>query len=156
MDKDTEREALQDFLASYRLARLRLEKLKARHRTLIEDMETPLKGAKYDSMPSSGTASEGAATIIYKIAEIESRIKEQCQTMSLYCVKVMDILDFLPDASEGKLILELRYIDGMELIDICENICRSRSSCYRQEIQALDELLRFERVRDIVGLSRKD
>lgn len=156
MDKDTEREVLQDFLASYRLARLRLEKLKVRHRTLIEDMETPLKGAKYDSMPSNDAASEGAAAIIYKIAEIEGKIKEQCQTMSLYCVKVMEILDFLPDTSEGKLILELRYIDGMELIDICENICKSRSSCYRQEIQALDELLGFERVRDIVGLIEED
>ena len=40
MDKDSEREILQDYLAGYRLARLRLEKLKKRHRVLTEDMET--------------------------------------------------------------------------------------------------------------------
>ena len=111
MDKDSEREILQDYLAGYRLARLRLEKLKKRHRVLTEDMETPLKGAKYDSMPSSGTASEGAASIICKIAEIEARIKEQCSSMSLYCIRVMEIIEFLDDTSNGRLILELRYID---------------------------------------------
>ena len=34
MDKDSEREILQDYLAGYRLARLRLEKLKKRHRDI--------------------------------------------------------------------------------------------------------------------------
>lgn len=153
MDKDSEREILQDYLAGYRLARLRLEKLKKRHRVLTEDMETPLKGTKYDSMPSSGTASEGAASIICKIAEIEARIKEQCSSMSLYCIRVMEIIEFLDDTSNGRLILELRYIDGMEMVDICENMCKSRSTCYRLEIQALDELLKLDRVRDIIGLN---
>ena len=43
--------------------------------------------------------------------------------------------------------------DGMEMVDICENMCKSRSTCYRLEIQALDELLKLDRVRDIIGLN---
>ena len=35
MDKDSEREILQDYLAGYRLARLRLEKLKKRQKALL-------------------------------------------------------------------------------------------------------------------------
>ena len=64
-----------------------------------------------------------------------------------------DLFEFLDDTSNGRLILELRYIDGMEMVDICENMCKSRSTCYRLEIQALDELLKLDRVRDIIGLN---
>ena len=71
MDKDSEREILQDYLAGYRLARLRLEKLKKKHRVLTEDMETPLKGAKYDSMPSSGTASEGPLRLSVRLRKLK-------------------------------------------------------------------------------------
>lgn len=153
MEKEQERDALRHYLAGYRVARVRLNRLKARHDALKEDMETPLKGAKYDSMPSSGGTSDGAASIIYRIAYIEDRIKEQCRMMSVQCVRVMDILDFLDDDSPQRLVLELRYIDGMNWYDISESICISRSSCHRAERQALDALLDFDRVREIIGLN---
>ena len=153
MEKEQERELLRHYIAGYRVARLRLNRLKARHDALKEDMETPLKGAKYDSMPSSGGASDGAASLIYRIADIEDRIKEQCRIMSVQCVRVMDILDFIADDSQQRLVLELRYIDGMSWYDISESICISRSSCHRAERQALDALLDFDRVREIIGLN---
>ena len=64
MEKEQERDALRHYLAGYRVARVRLNRLKARHDALKEDMETPLKGTKYDSMPTSGGVSDGAASII--------------------------------------------------------------------------------------------
>lgn len=152
-DKEQERDALRHYLAGYRVARVRLNHLKARHEALEEDMKTPLKGAKYDSMPSSGGASEGAASIIYRIADIEDRIKVQCNLMSVQCVRAMDILDFLDEDSPQRLVLELRYIDGMNWYDISESVCISRSSCHRTERQALDALLKFDRVREIIGLN---
>lgn len=153
MEKEQERDALRHYLAGYRVARVRLDRLKARHDALKEDMAASLKGTKYDSMPTSGGTSDGAASIIYRIADIEDRIKEQCKLMSVQCMRVMDMLDYLDDDSQQRLVLELRYIDGMNWYDISENLCISRSSCHRAERQALDDLLEFDRVREIIGLN---
>ena len=153
MEKEQERDLLRHYIAGYRVARLRLDRLKARHDALKEDMASPLKGTKYDSMPTSGGVSDGAASIIYRIADIEDRIKVQCNLMSVQCVRAMDILDFLDEDSTQRLVLELRYIDGMNWYDISESVCISRSSCHRTERQALDALLKFDRVREIIGLN---
>ena len=152
-ENEQEREVLRHYIAGYRVARLRLDRLKARHDALKEDMAAPLKGTKYDSMPTSGGVSDGAASIIYRIADIEDRIKEQCKLMSVQCMRVMDMLEYLDDDSQQRLVLELRYIDGMNWYDISENLCISRSSCHRAERQALDALLGFDRVREIIGIN---
>lgn len=155
MSNEYKREILRKYLASYRIARLRLEKLKTRHDALVSDMETSLKGSTYASMPRSGQVSEGAASIVYKISDIETRIEGECKTMFEQCMKVMDILDFLENDSDQRLILELRYIDAMSWYDIADSMCWSKSSCCRIERQALDYLLTFDRVKEIVGLEKR-
>ena len=150
-DKE-QKEKLKEFLAQYKIVKLRRDQLKKRHKLLKEDLENPLKGVKYGGMPTNHLPSTGAASIIYRIAEIEERILLETEKMTRAVNEVLDILDYLPDDSEGKLILELKYIDCMEWLSIAENMYISRSQCFRLEDRALSKLLTYERVREKVAV----
>lgn len=152
-NQNDEKKKLQHYLAQFKAASIRQQQLKKRHDLLSEDLKVPLQGSHYGSMPTNtNVPSAGAASILFRIAEIEEMIREQTERAADICLRVMTILDFLPDASDERLIMELRYIDGMDCQDIAENTNFGRTTCYRIEQNALDILLGFDWVRDAIGV----
>lgn len=148
------KEKLRNYLRQFTIASLRMDKLKQRHDMLVNDLNAPLQGTKYSSMPTCHSApSGGAASIIYRVAEIEEMISKQHDKMADTCIKIMSILEMLPDESDERLVLELKYIDRMSMKDIEESIFKSLSSCYRIENSGIDKLLEYDRVRELIGVA---
>lgn len=139
---------LKKYLGQYYRARGKKDVLKERRESLRREMEMPISCIRYSAVPKSITNSigEGAASISYRIAEIDERIENQTNDMSLAMLNVMDIMDFLPSDSIEREILEYRHIDCMSWKEITEQAHMVRSSCTSYYAKGLEMLLQYPRV----------
>lgn len=145
------RDTLLKYLGQYTRAVQRRRNLERRLKIICCEMNTPIGGVHYSPVnSSSGGVSSGAAAFTLRKSEIETRIAEQKRKAEIDILNVMDILDYLDPNSEGRQLLEFRFIDGYSWGTICHQMRRSRTQCYRIRDQALEELLTFKRVQKIL------
>lgn len=151
-DKE-QRDALRDYLRQYNCARRRKHDLERRLREIRAELSNPpLGGQRHE--PRSGNKAHpaaGAASVAFRIDEIEQRIKDQQNDMAKALLNVMDFLDFLPEASLQRTVMEKRYIDGKGWNAISEQLYLARSGCARIEREAIDSLLTCARVRTVLA-----
>lgn len=150
-DKE-QRDALRDYLRQYNNARRRKHDLEHRLREIRAELNNPPLGQRQE--PRRGNKAHpasGAASVAFRIDEIEQRIKDQQNDMAKALLNVMDFLDFLPEAGIHRTVMEKRYIDGKGWNAISEQLYLARSGCARIEREAVDNLLTCARVRTVLA-----
>jgi len=127
---------------------------------ISEERSSPISGRGYDGMPrTSGKVSDGAASIVIRISEIEERITEQNQEIDRALDFVMDVIGYLPNNDKHELtreIMERHHIDFMKMRDIAKEIPMSRSQVHRKYNEGLDALLEFKRIQKIIEESEDE
>lgn len=88
-------------------------------------------------------------------SEIEARLKEQKKEAQKYTLQIMEILDFLPQGSTERTIMELRHIDCKTWTQVQRAVFLTPSPCYERYNKGLDALLKITKVRTMIGLSKK-
>lgn len=157
MVEDTERQKnekrlLKEYLGQYYTSRIKRLQLERRLKSIREEMDAPVGGYGYSPVNYRGTnkVGAGAASFVYRISEIETRIEEQKNRVEKALLKVMDIIDFLDEDSTERMVLELRFIDCKSFAAIGKEVHLSRRACFAYQDKALKKLLEFDKVKIIL------
>lgn len=143
---------LKRYLSQYHRAKIKQRVLQKRLLEVREELKHPSIGsAPLGSIGGKSGVSAGAASLVYREAEIEARIQRQVDMEAAAITNIMDILNFLPADSTEKLILELRHIDCRSWSEISRTVHLSRSPCYEYYNKGLDKLLTFKKVCTILS-----
>lgn len=146
------REAVKEYLQQYHMARERRRMLERRHDVLARELRPPAPGSTYMTMPASHPAadSEGAVSVVFRLAEVEDRIEAQRAAMGRAVTMVMDLIDLLPENSMERTVVELRHIDCKKWERICKEVHMSRSRVNDYYNAALDTILSNKRAQKLV------
>lgn len=83
-------------------------------------------------------------------ADIQKHIDKEIRCNALLLAQIKDILSYLPDNSTQRKVLDARYIDRMNWVQIERHFNYSSATVKRYAARGLDELLKFERVRELI------
>ena len=77
--RSEEKELLKEYLSQYRYGRMKRQQLERRLKNIRKEMDAPIGGYGYSPVNYGGTnkVSPGAASFVYRMGEIETRIEEQ-------------------------------------------------------------------------------
>lgn len=147
-----ERELLEEYLNQYYAGRMKKAQLERRLKNIKQEMDSPIGGYGYSPVNYGGTnkTGAGAASFVYRISEIETRIENQKNQVEKSLLKVMDIMDFLEENSTERMVLELRFIDCKNWTNIEKEMHLSRSSLFNYRNKGLEKLLGFKKVCQIL------
>lgn len=150
--KNEDKEMLKEYLNQYYTGRMKRSQLERRLKNIRAEMEVPIGGYGYSPVNYGGTnkVGPGAASFVYRMGEIETRIEDQKSRVEKALLKVMDIMDFLEENSTERMILELRFIDCKGWAAIEKEMHLSRRACFDYQSKALEKLLRFKKVRAVL------
>lgn len=142
------KEILKQYLSQYYKKRQRKKILQKRLANFRMEM-LGSKALNYSPVPRSKTnkITDEPAELCIKQEEIEERIEKERKMASSAMLKVMDMIGFLPENSDEKNILELRYVDNMSWTEIAKTQSMSKSRCIDYWNMGLEKLLEFKKVR---------
>lgn len=148
--------ALDRYLNQYVRCIRRKRILERRRKEIIREFDSPLSGVSYDGMPHGSSSGVGCAALSFRLDDIETKIKEQVDKSIKVLAEIMDVIEFLPENSTERAIIEHRYIDRLRWWQICkeENLSRTPATNYWRK--GLYALLEFKKVRQIVEEYKKD
>lgn len=143
---------LNQYLNQYRRCIGKKHSLENRRNEIMIEFNNPLTGIKYDGMPSGGWNPEsvGCAALSFRLDEINTRIKDQIEKATKALADIMDMIEFLPENSMERAIIEHRYIDRYSWEKICRIESLSRTPATRYWRKGLYELLEFKKVKKIL------
>ena len=155
------KQILKWILSGYYRAEKKKRYLEQRLRRIADERDAPIGGKGYSPLPRhSGKISDGAASIIIRLSEIEEKIYRQKETIDKSLNTVMDIIDYLPEddleCGLEREIMELHHVDFMKWKDISKAIPMSRSQVNRRYNAGLDKLLTFKRIQKIIEESEDE
>ncbi len=150
--KNDDKELLKEYLNQYYSGRIKRTQLEKRLENIRSEMDAPIGGYGYSPVNYGGTnkVGPGAASFVYRMGEIETRIEDQKSRVEKALLKVMDIMDFLEESSTERMVLELRFIDCKSWAAIEKEMHLSRRACFDYQNRALDRLLQFKKVKSIL------
>lgn len=96
------------------------------------------------------------AGIAAMVEEMNDRMKKQQARVNQAIIRVMDIIDYLPEDSLEKEICEYRHIDMMSWGQIEAAVPMSRSQCNNRYNVAIQMLLQNARVKEITISEREN
>lgn len=96
------------------------------------------------------------AGITAMIEEIHERLNAQQARVNQAIIRVMDIINYLPEDSLEKEICEYRHIDMMSWGQIEAAVPMSRSQCNNRYNEAIQMLLQNARVKEIAHSEREN
>lgn len=150
-DKTVGRAAVKSYLQQYHMAIRKKKILKERHAVLSSELRAPRIGSAVRLTPAAKQPSaDGAVSVVYRIAEVESRIEEQREEMAKAVLSVMDLIDILPPNSTERTVVEMRHIDCRSWDKIAESLYMSRAGVFRYYNAALDILMENARNQKLV------
>lgn len=155
--KNDDKELLKEYLNQYYSGRIKRTQLEKRLKNIRTEMDAPIGGYGYSPVNYGGTnkVGPGAASFVFRMSEIETRIEDQKRRVEKALLKVMDIMDFLEESSTERMVLELRFIDCKSWAAIEKEMHLSRSSLFSYQDKALEKLLEFKKVRLILREYKK-
>lgn len=158
MEMEQQKEVLKWLLGQVGRAEQHKEELTDRLMRINAERKAPIGRAGYEPLPRTAEQqpSEGAASILFKLSEIEERIYDQKSEIEKSIVRVMDIIDFIPQNKVERRIFELRYIDCMEWYDVAEAIPLARSKCHEKHGATLEALLQYPKIKAMVEDAEED
>lgn len=141
---------LNSYLSQYRRCIERKKFLEKRRNDIIREFDNPLKGMSCDGMPHGSSEGTGCAALSFRLDEINTKIREQIDKATKILTEIMDVIEFLPENSVEREIIEHRYLDGYNWGKTCraENISRTPATKYWRK--GLYKLLEFEKVKKIL------
>ncbi len=147
---DKEKTLLKRYLSQFYTAKRRKAVLEKRLAEIQAEFQNP--GIASGSAVKNGSVSPnhrsaGAASLTFKLAEIEDRINRQKDFEATAILDIMKMLDYLPRDSTCRDILELRHIDCKHWNEIAKEVNFSKPQCFRYYTEALDRLYSFKWVR---------
>lgn len=147
-ERNGDKDLLKEYLNQYYTCRIKRSQLERRLKNIQEEMNTPIGGYGYSPVNYGGTnkAGAGAASFVYRISEIESRIEEQKSQVEKALLNVLDIMDFLEENSTERMVLELRFIDCKSWPNIEREMHLSRRSLFSYQDKGLEKLLTYKKV----------
>lgn len=149
---DEMRRILKRYLSQYYRAKERQNALRRRLKELQMELRHPgASSPPFDTTPIRGKTSSGAASLVFKISEVEDRIQKQIEIEVKSVTDIMDMLEFLPSGSLERNILEYRHIDCYPWGEIMNCVHLSRSPCFEYYNKGLDNLLAMEAVQDTLS-----
>jgi len=151
--RSEDKEVLKEYLNQYYTGRIKRSQLERRLKNIRAEMSAPIGGYGYSPVNYGGTnkVGPGAASFVYRMSEIETRIEEQKSQIEKALLKIMDIMDFLKENSTERMVLELRFIDCKSWAAIEKEMHLSRRACFDYQNKALEKLLEFKKIRKIIG-----
>lgn len=131
----------------------RIKELKRTKSIIIESMNSPSYGGS-DNSPRvvNSNISVGAASVTYKLADIDDKIMNLEQQISETNNLIYKIINHLDITSDEYSVLELKYIYSLSEYDIRDTKEISRSKYYSLLATAVSQLLEIEEVLKIVGI----
>lgn len=131
----------------------RIKELKRTKNIIIESMNSPSYGGS-DNYPRvvNSNISVGAASVTYKLADIDDKIMNLEQQISETNNLIYKIINHLDVTSDEYSVLELKYIYLLSEYDIRDTKEISRSKYYSLLATAVSQLLEIEEVLKIVGI----
>lgn len=145
------KELLKHYLNRYNKAKNRIKELEALQIQLRQDAGCP-KSPCDSSSPrvKNNSVSGGAAEFALRIVEIDERIMNHKKQLSMLLSEILDVFDYLPLESDERAVLELRYIQDKREKFICRTRYISRSTYYSLCDKALQKLLSYQRINEIL------
>ncbi len=141
---------LNQYLNQYRFCIGRKRLLERRRAEIIMEFGNPLKAVPMDGMPKGNRHREGCAALSLRLDEVDTRIKEQKENAEKVLVNIMNIIDFLPESSLERAILENRYLDRYNWEQVCRENHISRTPAMRKWRRGLHKLLDFKKIKQIL------
>jgi hypothetical protein len=141
---------LNRYLNQYRICIERKKSLEHRRNEIVQQFDQPLSGVSNDGMPHGNGDNLGCAALSFRLDEINTKILEQVERSSKTLTDIMDIIDFLPENSMERSIVERRYIDRQNWNQICRAEHISRTPATRYWRKALYQLLEFKKVTQVL------
>ena len=156
--RSEDKKTLKECLNQYYTGRIKRSQLERRLKNIRAEMEAPIGGYGYSPVSYGGTnkVGPGAASFVYRMSEIETRIEDQKSRVEKALLKVMDIMDFLGENSTERMVLELRFIDCKSWAAIEKEMHLSRSSLFSYQDKGIDKLLTYKKVRQILREYKKN
>ena len=150
--QNEDKETLKEYLNQYYTGRIKRSQLERRLKNIQTEMAAPIGGYGYSPVNYGGTnkVGPGAASFVYRMSEIETRIEDQKSRVEKALLKFMDIMDFLEENSTERMVLELRFIYCKGLAAIEKELHLSRRSCFDYQNKGLERLLTFKKVCQIL------
>ena len=146
------RELLKLYLNRYNKAKNRMAALDKTYKTILADAKVPYQSSySKDTKVQSSSSGEGMVSVIIRLDEIRERMEDQRKELSSLTLEFFDVLDFLPTESEGRSLLEMKYIQQQSDVSIYRSMYISKSQYYKLLNQTLDKLLRFSKVNEILN-----
>lgn len=147
---------LNQYLSQYKHCIRRKRDLERRRSEIIFEFNNPLSGVSYDGMPGGSGESLGCAALSFRLDEINTSIREQIDKSVKVLAEIMAVIEFLPENSTERSIIEHRYIDRMSWYQICkaENLSRTPATNYWRK--GLYSLLEFKKVQQVVHEYEKE
>lgn len=138
---EDERIFLKRYLSQYYRAKERQKILRER----LADIRTELDPAGKNGRNTS---------LAIKMAEIEDRIARQSEIEATAILDIMDVLEFLPQDSVEREIMEMRHIDCKPWNEIMRTIHLSRAPCFRRYSTGMEWLYTYKKVRTTLAKFR--
>lgn len=131
----------------------RIKELKRTKNIIIESMNSPSYcGSDNSPRVVNSNISVGAASVTYKLADIDDKIMNLEQQISETNNLIYKIINHLDVTSDEYSVLELKYIYLLSEYDIRDTKEISRSKYYSLLATAVSQLLEIEEVLKIVGI----
>lgn len=145
-----EAEILNQYLSQYKYCINRKKMLERRKKEILREFESPLSMVKNDGMPRGSSSGVGCAALSFRLDEINTRIKEQMEIAAKELTNIMNIIDFLPENSMERMIIENRYIDRYDWERVCRENHISRTPATKKWRNGLYMLLEYKKVGTIL------
>lgn len=156
MKREMQEEILKWMLGQVYRAEHHKRELENRLERIIAEREAPIGSPGYDPLPRVMEPGAGAASILFKQADIEDRIYEQKTEIEKSIVRVMDIIEFIPRRDTARRIFELRHLDCLNMTETADAIPISRQQAYVIYNEAIDKLLQFPKIQKMIADSEVD
>lgn len=145
-----EAELLNRYLSQYKYCIGKKKSLENRRAEIVKEFNSPLGEVKMGVMPRGGGSGVGCAALSFRLDEIDTRIKEQLEKSAKALADIMNIVDFLPENSIERSIIENRYIDRYSWKKVCQENHISRTPATKIWRKGLYMLLGFKKVRQLL------
>ncbi|MDE7300303.1 MAG: hypothetical protein K2N94_16010, partial [Lachnospiraceae bacterium] len=145
-----EAELLNQYLSQYRYCINKKRILEKRRAEIIREFDSPLGAMKMDGMPRGSSSGVGCAALSFRLDEINTRIKEQMENAERVLADIMNVIDFLPENSLERSIIENRYIDRYNWERVCRENHISRTPATKKWRKGLYMILKYGKVKEIL------
>lgn len=145
-----EAELLNNFLNQYKYCIRTKKNLENRRLEITREFNTPLASVKNVVKSDAEKKGEGCATLVFQLDEINEQIKEQIERSVKTLKNIFYIINYLPENTMERAIIENRYIDCYKWEKICQINNISRTPAIKAWKKGLYMLLELKEVKKIL------